>query len=403
MKKITLEQFLVRQPMFPEQMPADEYYYRLSNHILNRLAGLKSIVSFPERGIRRMVLTCVGYYQDVICDAGVWRSFIGLCRKLYGRPVPFFAVSDDYLEAELNYEDIRFLVWYAIAMNCETMRRIDPFDTRLEDFSGIIYEELENRYENAPEPEGYNLAREIDLSNPEDARNIYRFGNWLFMHCYLMTPAYSQTLSEMADGLDMGNPDHLHELREKLEKSMINDPTGPLALYSREWIYLIAEDRLPDELVKTSDASDVEPHPYYIRFMESTSGCPVKFFDSYDKMNSFFIDALGWEKGERHLSQLEDSHDFVLMVNRQKGLLVARDIARAIAAPSNHLYDKTWASSNAIDLLTNRGCCPVDLLKYLCSQGWIPDAAFPGGSCKTVSDNSDFIARCYLQQYYRGD
>lgn len=128
------------------------------------------------------------------------------------------------------------------------------------------------------------------------------------------------------------------------------------------------------------------------------------YFGSYEEMNAFFVSALGWADNEEHLPQMKNCRDFILMVNREKGMLVAHDIARCIAAPDNPLYDRDYARTHAIELLTERGCCPGDLLSYVCSNGWLPDAVFPGSDdTELVASNWDFIARCYLQQYYRGD
>ncbi|MDE6841912.1 MAG: DUF3843 family protein, partial [Muribaculaceae bacterium] len=72
----------------------------------------------------------------------------------------------------------------------------------------------------------------------------------------------------------------------------------------------------------------------------------------------------------------------------------------------------SYARTHAIDLLTERGRCPHDLLERIWHEGWLPDAVFPGdypdeesrvAAHSLVTENHDFIARCYLQQYYRGD
>lgn len=121
-------------------------------------------------------------------------------------------------------------------------------------------------------------------------------------------------------------------------------------------------------------------------------------------MNSFLIDTLGWEKGEKHLPQLQGDKDFVLLVHPDKGMLVARNVSRCIAAPQNPSYDREYARKHAFDLLTVRGLCPRDLLAYCLDRGWLPDAAFPGSDdTRLVADNADFIARCYLQHYYTAD
>ena len=107
---------------------------------------------------------------------------------------------------------------------------------------------------------------------------------------------------------------------------------------------------------------------------------------------------------ETFVSQLEQSHDFVLMVNPQKGMLLAHDICRSIKYPSNPYYDREYALTHAIGLLTMRGMCPPDLLQFLLAENAIPDACFPDSDdTQLVASDADFIARLYLQKYYRGD
>jgi hypothetical protein BACCOPRO_03685 len=113
---------------------------------------------------------------------------------------------------------------------------------------------------------------------------------------------------------------------------------------------------------------------------------------------------MGWEKGERHLDQFAGDHDFVLMVDEHKGMLLAKNIAKCIADPENPLYDWNYASGHAIELLTQRGLCPADLLKFIFANGWLPDAHFlDSENHQIVGKYHDFIARCYLQEYFRGD
>ena len=130
----------------------------------------------------------------------------------------------------------------------------------------------------------------------------------------------------------------------------------------------------------------------------------MKFIKGYDAFNDFLIESLGWKPGEEHLVQLKDCRDFALMANPKKGLLVAPDVCRCIKAPSNPYYDHDFAATHAIDLLTVRGACPHDLLAYVCENGWLPDARFPDSDdTDLVRRFHDFISRCYLQLYYRGD
>lgn len=400
---ISKQQFLLRQPASPEITLTDPYYYDLCNRLADLARERGLFPSYPEKVMERAALALIGYYQDVICDAGVWRSFITENRRLYGYTVPFYSDEDNYTDFELNKADVKFMVWYALSMNYENRRVCYPFDSEIIEGAEVWFEELEKVYDEAPIPVDFRISPELELHSEEDRPAIMKVANWLFMHCYLMTPAFALTLAEISSEYDLTNEDSVLELQKRLDIAMWQDPTGPLALYLGEWLYLIIEGK-PYPSPQPKDEEKKAPHKYFTAFTSFTGGKTMQFFSTYAEMNDFFIKALGWNEGEEHLPQVKDDHDFVLMVDPDKGMLLARNIAKCIASPDNPLYDKKYATVHAIELLTERGCCPGDLLRMICEKGWLPDAVFPGTDDRElVERNNDFIACCYLQQYYRGD
>ncbi|MDE6393683.1 MAG: DUF3843 family protein [Muribaculaceae bacterium] len=406
MEKIDLREFLLRQPSFPEQTETDSYYLALANRLLNetRSIGLAGELSDAVR--KRVALTLADYMQDIVSDAGLWRSFVDADRELYGWSVPFHELPESYIDYELNREDVRFLVWYVVAMYCEELRFIYPHDHRLLAYADGCFAILESEYDESPLPEDFNISLGLEFNDPDDHKAIYRLGTWLFMHSYLLTPAFSESLRDIVTEVSSGGEDPVAQINERLEKAMMEDPTGPLALFMPEWVYLMLERKLPP--VGNKDESGQKEneglHPYYKAFVKSTGGEVIKFFGSYEAMNRFFIEALGWEEGVEHLAQSKGAHDYTLMVTPRKGMMMAPDIARCICAEGNPLYDRDYASTHAFGLLSERGRCPGDMLCHIINNGWLPDARFPGTDDTTlVSANQDFIARCYLQLYYRGD
>ena len=399
---ISKEQYLLRQPSMPDATETDGYYYDLANRLVELAREKGLFPSYPEKVMERATLALIGYYQDVICDAGVWRSFINECRRLYDYTVPFYSKEDDdYTDYELNKADVEFMVWYALSMNYENRRVCNPYDKELLEGAQVWYEELEQRYDDAPIPVSYRFSAELELHSEEDRPEIMRLASWLFLHCYLMTPAYAMTLAELTNEYDLTKEDSVVELQKRLDISMWQDPTGPLALYLGEWLYLIVEGK---PAPSPREESGSEEHKYYKAFTTFTGGKTMQFFATYEEMNRFFIEALGWNEGEEHLNQVKGDRDFVLMVDKTKGMLLARNVAKCIAHPDNPLYDKPYAQDHAIELLTERGCCPPDLLIQVGENGWLPDARFPDTEdYETVKKYWNFIARCYLQQYYRGD
>ena len=403
---ISKEQFLIRQPAYPQLTLTDPYYYEIANRLAIKIREDKLLEGWPEGETDRVALGLTGYLQDILTDSGLWRSFIERCHVLYGRWVPFYETGEDYIPHELNLPDVRFLIWYTLCMNYEDRRVWDPMDPAIEKAAEVLHAELDRIYEDpdAPVPEDYHISKGLELNNPAEADDVFHFGNWLFMHCWLMTPAYALTLAEMMADPSLGGGKDMEKLKRALEESMMEDPTGPLALYLREWLFLIIEGKMPPApKMKVEAAVPAGEHPYYTKFMAATGGERIKFFHTYEELNRFFIDALGWGEGE-NLAQLKQFSDFVLLVHPEKGMLAAREVAKCIRLPENPCYDEAFARDHAIDLLTMRGLCPGDLLEYVLEHKALPDARFPGtDDTRLVADNADFIARCYLQKYYRGD
>lgn len=400
MDLITPREFAVRQPYFPQESETDGFYLQIANGLIQAMAKTAFGSTLSPALCKHLAMTLTGYLQDVVSDSGLWRSFIDANMQLYGYKVPFQPTLQDYVDYELNIQDIRFLVWYDIAMMDMSLRTLNPHTDALIEMADRLYEWLEVRYEDAPINEEYNIVRGLSLTDEADRQDIFHLANWLFRYSWLLSPAYALDLNELVCDPAVREDKDGIELQKRLDEAVVQDPTGPLALYIQEWVKLMITGRIDHDPEFHTDTE----HPYYKKFVAATGGKRIAYFADYDDLNTFFINALGWEKGKRHLDQMDGEHDFVLLVNPDKGMLLAKNVAKCIADPDNALYDKDYATAHAIDLLTVRGLCPADLLKFIYEKQWLPDALFPGSDDRIlVAQYHDFIARCYLQGYYRGD
>ncbi len=401
MEAITLREFEIRQPYFPEKSSTSDFYLDIANKLLDEANKTEFGKSLPAGITRHLALTLTGYYQDIISDMGLWRSFINANRLLHGYTVPFHNINDDYVDYELNLEDVRFIAWYDIAMMDLERRDLYPLDKRLMEMADTLYKILDDNYNEAPVPDKYNIVQGLDLNDPDDKLNIYHLGHWLFNSSWLLTPAFALTLSTIINAPEIQADPDGPVLSTRLEEAILELPTGPLALFVNEWVYLLITGKMMR--IPSPEESAAE-HPYYEKFTKATGGREIAFFPDYESLNNFLISAMGWNAGEEHLPQMKKEKDFVLLVNKHKGMLLAKNIARCLKSPENPLYNKEYAETHAFELLTVRGLCPADLLTYIYANNMLPDAAFPGTHDKTIVQlHHDFIERCYLQQYYRGD
>lgn len=140
----------------------------MANDLAADIESNGMLLGWPEAAKNRVALGLTGYFQDIMTDSGVWRSFINRHHDLYGRWLPFYDADDDYIPYELNPQDVRFLIWYTLAMNCEDRRVWDPMDKDIENAAVALHAMLDRVYEDedTPVPEDYHISYQLELEIP---------------------------------------------------------------------------------------------------------------------------------------------------------------------------------------------------------------------------------------------
>ena len=203
-----------------------------------------------DDSIRRdVVLAVTGYFQDVVADAGLWRSFTRLHDERHGTPLPHYGRGEDYIDYELNRDDVRYVIWWTIAGEAGN-GTLDPHDAELEALAMAFHMLLDEEYEKAPVPRQWCVANEVDLDNPLDAQRIYDFAYWLYWRSFLLRPS-SQAVMERAMPeahaiiARAGESDARPLLQDLNERLMSTEPAGPIPLTTAQWLHLIIDDKLP--------------------------------------------------------------------------------------------------------------------------------------------------------------
>lgn len=398
---ITEKEYLQRKINIHEFFESDQPYLDMANRVLTEWNNSDLFSNMSEEGRKEVVLCLTGYMQDLSIDLGVWRAFTTECRNLYGMPVPFYMDEmdlEDYIDFELNLPDIKFLVWYSIAFSgYGDYRYLYPLDVEAMQLAKIVYEEFERCYDTLPRIEGMEDTSELDLYDEEDTETITRLGQWLFWNSYLLVPAFKENLHSIVASM-AGRP--REELVKEMGEAQISCPSGPLALFLREWMWLLVNGKMPTE---PRNKKKPEQHPYYEPFLKATGGSRIAFFDNYKKMNIFFSAVFGWDPEQDNLPNLKDSENFTLLVNPEKGMLIARNVAKLIDCPENPYFDSQYAASHTFDILTQKGRCPIDLVTYALKEGYLTGLQWHGvpDSHDLLEKWGDMVARVYLLQYYR--
>ena len=150
--EITIKDFMLKQPNYPEVAESDKYYIILANRLAKLITNSRLLINEPEQVRKDVILAAVGYFQDVVADAGVWRSFCTVCKEYYGTPLPLYPIPDDYIESELNEVDLRFVIWYVIEMSRDEQGTLSPFDPAIALPALLIFTVFDAEYDDSPVP-----------------------------------------------------------------------------------------------------------------------------------------------------------------------------------------------------------------------------------------------------------
>ena len=372
---------------YSKVQPSDYYFVKLADRLYDEVEN-----DVPEDVRKDLGLYAAAYLEDLVSGLGLWNAFVEGHRRLYGRELPFYALGTDYESGYVNEEDLRFLIWNTCQKEMKHGLYLSPLSEEVFSLAGRFCRILDEAYEEAPEnPLLENYFSGFD--GEEEARTKLA---WLFGDTYLTRPSM------------------LPYIRQITPSDRMIMPTGPLALFLHEWIDLLAGadntvwkqcEGLYWQEPEIPETVRMKNEEMYRNFVEGTDGRHIVYLDGYDRLKGFLTEVLGWPDDEDHtLPQMKRNRNFVLMAEKEKGILLAKDVCEYIADPLNPLYNKIEAERHAFRLLSEETLCPPDLLSYCIRNGYLPDAGYPGTGDKVlVAGNADFIARYFLLYYYRGD
>ena len=243
MTEITARDFMERQPTWPLVATTDRYYLALARQLAHAWDESLLLDGIDDDSRRDGVLAVVGYFQDIVADAGLWRTFTRLHSEQHGNPLPHYRRSDDYVDAELNVDDLRTVLYYTLALH----HHLDPQDPQLLALAHVFHTLLDEVYVSAPAPVDLQLLLDVDPGDENDARRTYDLAYWLFWKSYLLRPwaeaaaaqAHAEAQRIIARCGDSDATPLLHDLNDRI---MARTAAGPLPLSVGRWIEEIVRD-----------------------------------------------------------------------------------------------------------------------------------------------------------------
>jgi hypothetical protein len=236
-KRIFIQQWLELKP-YETQKKTDSYYIKLANDV-------NLILINPDyyRELRRYVddyeidmLSCflVSYFEDIVSETNIWKSFVSYHSKLYNKKLPFYDTKE-YYENENNYQDIALLIWYFLNTIHE-----ENFIFPYSDFLKIIALEInlifDENYEYAPENEHLKSFYNIDKTEKDFYKVRSIIDNLLF-NSYLFYPDTHLKFHLKSLELLNNKSEHINMILNDLKDASIHsNHTCLLSLKGKEWV-----------------------------------------------------------------------------------------------------------------------------------------------------------------------
>lgn len=221
------------------QSATDMEYARVATEVMAEMEKL-NVADIPKSGLKEIAVYVALYFEDVVADAGIWRSFTERIKELYGRQLPFYDVdAASYFPDEPNEEDVKLLIWYTM-LDVHYGKIGNPENEVLGRLAHAAYGVLERNFEtvsvNEELKEYFQKADFVaDYYSMRDAMK------WLLYDCYLtyvpqLEERVASRVEEAMYKLGCNPREAFYHMENIL---MYEKEIGPLELPAQDWMAMI--------------------------------------------------------------------------------------------------------------------------------------------------------------------
>ena len=217
--QVFMSDWLKLKPYQNPNLKYDNFYLNLCSVVYEILKSEEEFFDDKEmerEQIKQLACVIVSYYEDFICEIGIWNAFTEHNKITIGEYIPFYDTRD-YDPEYMNWQDIAYLIWhYTTKWYDEGVHSADyrPFV----ELGTEIFEILEEYIDESPAHGFYDKLFTI-----EDESNYFEFKstlNWFSTEGYTM-------------GIEFGNNIKL-QLEELSFKDRLNPHFGAMVYQFKE-------------------------------------------------------------------------------------------------------------------------------------------------------------------------
>ena len=232
---------------YKQSDPTDSYYTNIANRIYGMLEETRLAYSFEKDEVKQISIRMAAYFEDVISGLNIWRSFITEHKALYGKFLPFYTPDDHYYDDEVNYEDIRFLLWHYTQQyhGFHKGTFVSPDNAANGDTAKLIYQMFCDEWTTAPENERLQQLFAPE-TRYEDVDKYNELLHWFHYQCYLFTDSHQELTDTVKEYWEQTKEKDEQFIMTAYEALAHISKSAFLAYTAPKWLSLIFPADHPD-------------------------------------------------------------------------------------------------------------------------------------------------------------
>lgn len=134
-------------------LSTDRWYLDFANKLYSIIDASSFLPEDSVEDKEYLAIALATYFEDCVgYDGSGFPHFREMYHKRYGKYLPFYEVSENYILDEINFEDVCFLLWSSdpyVGSIC-VLDVVNPFDEELLRLAREIYDFMGANFEEAP-------------------------------------------------------------------------------------------------------------------------------------------------------------------------------------------------------------------------------------------------------------
>lgn len=413
--KIFPKDWLLLHP-YKQSTPVDSYYTSIANRIYGFMEQTELSNSFEGDETKQICIRLAAYFEDVISELGIWRTFINSFKEKYGSYLPFYTPDDHYYDDEVNLEDVRFLLWH-YTQQFHGQRRgtfVSPDNQVNEKTAKMIYQLFCDEWTTAPENSRMKKLFSKE-TRYEDQDSYEPLLQWFYYNMYLFTDS-NRELTEQS----MTHWDEYRTQPEKLSNMLMNihqrliyvAQTELLGWTTPQWMAKIMPADHPDmpfmqeiaELSKMVTPEEVlqKNKADYEKFQQVAEGKLLLYFKSVEEVKNFITEKMEITLSEEFMKNHARAKQIALYATEKEGIAVIVNNLESIKDENNPFYDEAFAAAHAIVFFVVKHCS-IDLIRQMEERGMLADAQAKSTLAPTrgkaiIHENWEFLCNYFFKE-----